>query len=47
MLLIIVTVVKEEYPLKQGLKQLGHQRYIKNRNDVKEEYPLKQGLKPQ
>ena len=37
--------VKEEYPLKQGLK-LCQRNYVLLKNwYVKEEYPLKQGLK--
>ena len=38
--------VKEEYPLKQGLKQLESLFYMGFYGRVKEEYPLKQGLKP-
>ena len=37
-------MVKEEYPLKQGLKLYKLLPYI-NLLLVKEEYPLKQGLK--
>ena len=44
--LLSYVVVKEEYPLKQGLKpssSLSCKAFI---SYVKEEYPLKQGLKP-
>ena len=38
--------VKEEYPLKQGLKRAEDGLIIPKKAIVKEEYPLKQGLKP-
>ena len=38
-------MVKEEYPLKQGLKNSGNISLWNFNNVVKEEYPLKQGLK--
>ena len=37
--------VKEEYPLKQGLKLSRFMLFKPDPNQVKEEYPLKQGLK--
>ena len=37
--------VKEEYPLKQGLKLNEFMVMDNENNGVKEEYPLKQGLK--
>ena len=37
--------VKEEYPLKQGLKPMARTYKCPFDNKVKEEYPLKQGLK--
>ena len=45
MRLPIVTKVKIEYPLKQGLKRRIHRSYGRYILYVKIEYPLKQGLK--
>ena len=38
-------IVKEEYPLKQGLKPKYNSVFKLSKITVKEEYPLKQGLK--
>ena len=42
----MLTQVKVEYPLKQGLKHGGKMFFYEEITNVKVEYPLKQGLKP-
>ena len=41
----MLTQVKVEYPLKQGLKHGGKMFFYEEITNVKVEYPLKQGLK--